>query len=321
VRITALTSGGAEAETARVECHDQATVADVRGILARLFAWDLGTSTAAQFSIGKREKDGQLLDADTVPKALFLRGAALCRRARAAPPELVEVVFSGMPADDDDGEGEPFFFRLSAMTDCTTAELRAQLRDALGWSESECKHARLLLKRAGGFVSLKDNERLDARRAIIVHGAPLERRGGASDIVPVPPAAPALKSCPAAAPKRAAAVPEATPVVLAEQKAVDFNLERSLSLQRELLDSFGADSFQRRLKKLREECQGPAGARRYNVERLKLLLTVHGEVLPRYGFEGGLPGVMAMMAAFSAPVLAASAEVQRNGAILEKLIG
>jgi len=80
-------------------------------------------------------------------------------------------------------------------------------------------------------------------------------------------------------------------------------------LQRELLDGFGADSFQRRLKKLREECQGPAGARRYNVERLKLLLTVHGEVLPRYGFDGGLPGVMAMMAAFSAPVLAASAEV------------
>lgn len=117
----------------------------------------------------------------------------------------------------------------------------------------------------------------------------------------------------AAATRPAAAVsrrPEASP----------FTLERALCLQRELLEGFSAEGFQRRLQGLRDESSGPAGARRYKVERLQLLLTVHSEVLPRYGFEGNLTGVMDMMAAFTAPALLTSEEVLHLGALLEKLI-
>lgn len=103
-----------------------------------------------------------------------------------------------------------------------------------------------------------------------------------------------------------------------ETASQKFTLERALALQAELNEVFANRGFQQQLRKLRRAHGGEGQT--YQTERIKLLLGAQATVLPRYGFSGDLEGVMKMLAAFEAPVLASSVKVQRNGAILEKLI-
>jgi len=74
--------------------------------------------------------------------------------------------------------------------------------------------------------------------------------------------------------------------------------EQAIRLQMELYNGFSADDFQRRLIEL-ESILGEKGmsSAKYIQARQTLFLTVHGAVLPRFGFEGTMQGVYRMMSA------------------------
>eukprot|EP00418_Pyrodinium_bahamense_P026969 CAMPEP_0179142934 /NCGR_PEP_ID=MMETSP0796-20121207/68694_1 /TAXON_ID=73915 /ORGANISM="Pyrodinium bahamense, Strain pbaha01" /LENGTH=258 /DNA_ID=CAMNT_0020842877 /DNA_START=23 /DNA_END=799 /DNA_ORIENTATION=- len=96
-------------------------------------------------------------------------------------------------------------------------------------------------------------------------------------------------------------------------------LEHFLALQGELHERFASADFQRRLKQL-EEVYGK-GYEGYGgeQERAALFLTVHSEVLPRYGFEGTQAGVLEMLQVASAHN--GNAEFRANRDALNQLLG
>lgn len=74
--------------------------------------------------------------------------------------------------------------------------------------------------------------------------------------------------------------------------------KEALSLQRELYEGFKGVEFQRHLKELlQQQDDAIYTPSEFTQERQNLFLTVQRIVLPKYGFEGTLPGVYQMMGA------------------------
>jgi len=97
-----------------------------------------------------------------------------------------------------------------------------------------------------------------------------------------------------------------------------FTFERGLRLQQELIEGFSSHWFQQQFVELTRV--HPPGNKRYEPQRLKLLLTVQSIVLPKYGFEGTSKGAFIMQAAYKAEPWEPDEEIQRNGVLLGELV-
>mmetsp|Transcript_1069 Transcript_1069/g.4420 ORF Transcript_1069/g.4420 Transcript_1069/m.4420 type:complete len:1047 (+) Transcript_1069:230-3370(+) len=107
---------------------------------------------------------------------------------------------------------------------------------------------------------------------------------------------------------------------LARGGGPSLSLARVLALQVELLEVFARPAFQRRLSDLYEAEHRQPTSSQQDV-RLELLLSTQRSVLPRYGFEASWHGVQQLMGLMdSAPALKASADVLRNGFIIDWLV-
>jgi len=92
-------------------------------------------------------------------------------------------------------------------------------------------------------------------------------------------------------------------------------LSKALALQAELMEAFSKPDFQRSLCELKRLHKGG----KFQMERTKLCLTVQGRVLPKYGFDGSLGGVMEMLEAFGNPKLQ-TFSMMRNGELISELL-
>mmetsp|Transcript_112716 Transcript_112716/g.291267 ORF Transcript_112716/g.291267 Transcript_112716/m.291267 type:complete len:1123 (+) Transcript_112716:151-3519(+) len=92
-------------------------------------------------------------------------------------------------------------------------------------------------------------------------------------------------------------------------------LSKALALQAELMEGFAKPDFQRSLCELQKLHRGG----KFQMERTRLCLTVQGDILPKYGFEGSLGGVMEMLEAFANPKIQTKS-MQRNGDVIGDLL-
>lgn len=233
VALAALSADGAVEDEYRLQISSQSSLGDLRRRLAEVFSWDQEMAAAAEFAAGPATASGGALLQDS--EAAIQYPSLLLRRARLRrPPEVVEVAFVQMAPEDG---GEPETFRLRVLSDRTIAELRSLLGEHMGWSDGERRSSRFLMRLANGaYGGLKDTERLDARRTVFVHGAPLKSgaavtEGSATEAAQLAGAVAAGRAPPeravAEGPGSRSRAPPAAAVVTVAAQAVDVQGPRS----------------------------------------------------------------------------------------------
>lgn len=159
--------GGQSADTFPVEATTHTTIGDLRAQLATALAWDEETARAVKFLAKQGSAFMGLRDSERVRKVVYVRGCP-----PLAVPAPVEVAFKEMAPPE--GEAAKTF-TLDVMSDDTVLDLRQKLGEALGWDASTRKRAKFLIRlNKESFGALKDHERVQARKVIYVHGAPVE---------------------------------------------------------------------------------------------------------------------------------------------------
>lgn len=183
-----------------------------------------------------------------------------------------------------------------AVNDAEAAMVEVRLKHAASGSEVRVtvpQRASMLDVREAAAKELgrKDNERLGNRRRLLLMGVEL---------------APTIE----------------TPDVVREgsmdaSRKAPLTLREASSLQNELREGFSQEPFQKQLKELRRRF--PKNNTDFLRERSKLFLTVQSEILPKYGFEGNIRGVVTMMDALNP--FNDNAEFAQNGQEISQLLG
>jgi len=149
----------------------------------------------------------------------------------------------------------------------STATLKAvkeAVAQKLGRPDINSK-GRLVRRTGNGFSSLKDSQKLEARRKFLLMGV--------DDLQPG-----------AASPGQHGTAPTLT-------------LEKALALQKDILEGVEAEGFQREIEALEKKHQ--RGTKEFAMGRTALCFKVQIPVLPKYGFEASMKGVLEMVNAMN----------------------
>jgi len=201
--------GEESGDTFPIEATNQTSLWEIRARLAEALSWDADTAKAVRF-LAKAQGHNfvGLKDNELARQTLYLRNSP---PLRANAP--VEVTFKEMAPE----EGQVAkTFALQVLADDSVAQVREKLGGALGWDEKARRRARFLIRlNKESFGALKEQERVQARKLIYVHGAPVE---------PTPEAAAALAHA-ACGPARTPRPPQPEVEVTTEEEQLEESSE------------------------------------------------------------------------------------------------
>jgi len=261
--------------------------------------------------------------------------------------------FFGIPGEDSEAEeaaaeeaaqqpqslhGKGVSFQLKHAVDLTVVTVQVS-EDATYWDVKKAvadklgrdqvlKTSRLVKKSGNGtYRSYRDSDQILGVREVLVLGAdlsqenddvgsgPIKTNGFTFRMNPEDMGAQATPAATGKAPAKAAGASVKAAGAPAKAQPRMLPLPQALALQKELLEGFSSDTFQRQLERLEATLTGPQFMR----ERNKLFQTVQSAVLPKYGFEGTPEGVLEMVSALR-PLAMHHSEIQSVGAEINKLL-
>eukprot|EP00434_Breviolum_minutum_P011849 symbB.v1.2.010454.t1/scaffold669.1/size295035/5 len=173
----------------------------------------------------------------------------------------------------------------------------------------------------GAFVSFKDSEKLNGRRALLVLGLPSLRTAGEEaamlekDQSEPSPVQAATETTPTPFPRRSGVLS----VEKTQSEPPKLTVATALALQRDLLQGFSDEDFQSKRQEL-VRVYKHSDPKRFSAERQKLFLSVQKMVLPKYGFDGGPKGVFEMLQQFDQKELVMNTTIQEQGDALNQLL-
>jgi len=145
---------------------NKSTIAELRKTLVQAFKWEESLVKKMKFLSKTKGNFFTFKEDEFVRKVLYVTNCPQLQK-----PEAVQANFIQMAPEE--GE-EPNTFQLEVMTSDIVTDLRSKLSAALGWDQATTKQAKFLIKmNSHSFGGLKEHERVNSRKVIYVHGAPL----------------------------------------------------------------------------------------------------------------------------------------------------